>query len=72
MCAPRLLETESVIYLPTLPLELASPSGNRLDFEFKSRRTVSIELAASTTTRPAAWPSCPVVLSMKVTPVASP
>jgi hypothetical protein len=43
------LPTESVKYLPTVPEEFAIPSGNKLDFEFKSRRADSHALAATTT-----------------------
>ena len=39
--ALKLLETESVMYLPTLPLEFAMPCGKRFDFEFNNRRTDS-------------------------------
>jgi hypothetical protein len=39
----------SVMYLPTVPLELASPSGNCAERELSSRRAVSSALAASTT-----------------------
>src|SRR5687768_10163637 len=62
----------SVRYLPTTPLELARPSGNREDLELRRRRADSQALAASTTTRAFAFFSVPVVLSMYTTPVASP
>ena len=41
----------SVRYLPSVPLELASPCGNMVDFEFIRMRVDSHALAASTTTR---------------------
>ena len=53
-----------MMYLPTRPLELARPFGNRADFEFSRMRTDSAELAASTTTRAFTVCSLPVVLSM--------
>src|SRR6267143_5898710 len=62
----------SVRYLPTTPLELASPSGNFGDFELRRRRAVSHALAASTTTLALAWFSRPVLVSMYVTPFARP
>src|ERR1051326_1959778 len=43
------LPTESVRYLPTLPVELPSPSGKRVDLEFSSSREDSHALAAITT-----------------------
>src|ERR1700693_4570918 len=66
------LPVVSVRYLPTTPLELASPSGNFEDFELRSRRAVSHALAANTTTRALAWFSPPVFVSMYVTPFARP
>ena len=62
----------SVRYLPTTPLELASPWGNFDDFELSSSRADSHALAASTTTL--AWTcwSVPLVLSMNDTPLARP
>src|SRR5581483_11735623 len=40
---------ESVRYLPTVPLELARPSGKRPDCEFNNSRADSHALAARTT-----------------------
>lgn len=40
---------ESLMYLPTTPLELAIPSGKRELFEFNNNRAVSPELAAKMT-----------------------
>src|SRR5688572_15708267 len=70
---PRtLVPVVSVRYLPTTPLELPRPCGNRDDFELSSSRAVSQALAAITTIRPRAWFSPPVVLSIYATPVARP
>src|SRR5262249_24645855 len=53
---PRTVKpVESVRYRPTTPLELASPVGNRVDFELSSRRADSHALAASTTMRARIW-----------------
>src|SRR5262245_54954244 len=53
---PRTVKpVESVRYRPTTPLELASPLGDRLDFEFRSSRADSHALAASTTMRARIW-----------------
>jgi hypothetical protein len=41
----------SVRYLPTVPLEFASPCGNIADLEFSRMRADSQALAASTTMR---------------------
>src|ERR1044072_1117129 len=38
---PTSVPVVSVRYLPTVPLELASPFGNDADFEFSRRRDVS-------------------------------
>ena len=62
----------SMMYLPTKPEELASPCGKSADFELSRMRTVSPELAASTTTLPFTVRSLPVRRSMKMTPVARP
>src|SRR5262245_28519500 len=62
----------SVRYLPTTPLEFASPCGNFADFELSSNRAVSHALAAITTMRPRTWFSRPVALSMYDTPLARP
>src|SRR5215468_4356386 len=43
------LPTESVRYLPTLPVEFPKPSGNDGDLELRSRRADSHALAATTT-----------------------
>src|SRR4029079_15787011 len=55
---------ESVRYLATTPLELASPCGNLPDFEFSRIRADSHALAASTTMRARTWFSRTVFLSM--------
>ncbi len=55
---------ESVRYRPTVPLEFASPSGNDADFELRSRRADSQQLADSTTTRARTWCSVIVPVSM--------
>src|SRR5689334_3114431 len=60
------------MYLPTVPLEFASPCGNLDDLELSRMRDDSSALAASTTTRARMNLSSPVVLSMYDTPVASP
>src|SRR5215203_6158403 len=72
MWPPALAPVVSVMYLPTTPLELARPCGNCDDLELRSSRADSNALAASTTERDATWRSSPLVLSMYVTPVASP
>ena len=56
--------TVSIRYLPTSPVELASPFGNSLLFELSRMRAVSQALAASTTTFPRACISFRVFLSM--------
>ena len=66
------LPVVSVMYLPTTPLELASPCGNIDDLELSSSRADSNALAARTTTRAATWRSSPLALSMYDTPVARP
>src|SRR5262245_26200827 len=63
---------ESVRYLPTTPLEFASPCGNFDDFELSRMRADSHALAASTTMRARTWLSRDVVLSMYETPLARP
>ena len=63
---------ESVRYLPTTPLELASPFGKRLDCEFSSNRADSQQLAASTTMRARTWCSASVSVFTYDTPVARP
>src|SRR5262249_16274517 len=69
-CTPE--PTVSMRYLPTLPLELANPSGNVDDFELSRMRTDSHALAANTTT-PAFPCRCPpLFLSTKLTPLALP
>ncbi len=62
----------SVRYLPTMPLELASPFGNLVDLELSRSRALSIALAASTTTFARTCSSVLVFLSMYDTPFASP
>src|SRR5687767_14138926 len=66
------LPVVSVRYLPTTPLELASPCGNRDDFELSRTREDSHALAASTTTRARTCSSRPVAVLMYETPVARP
>src|SRR5262245_9638525 len=63
---------ESIRYLPTTPLELASPFGKRDDVEFSSSRADSQQLAASTTTRARTRYSVICAVSTYDTPVASP
>ena len=43
---------ESLMYLPTTPLEFAMPSGKRELLEFNNKRAVSPELAARMTIFP--------------------
>src|SRR4051812_24864775 len=62
----------SVRYLPTVPLEFASPCGNLEDVEFSRMRADSQALAASTTIRAFTCLSSPVALSTYDTPVARP
>jgi hypothetical protein len=62
----------SVMYLPAVPLEFASPCGKSDDFELSSRRADSSALAASTTIFPSTWRSSPEFLSTYDTPVARP
>src|SRR5580704_7428141 len=66
------LPTESVRYLPTAPEELAIPSGNCVDLEFRSSRADSHALAARTTARAFTRFSVRVALSMYETPSALP
>ena len=58
-----LVPVESVRYLPTAPLEFASPCGNFVDFELSRMRADSHALAATTTMRALTWLSRRVVLS---------
>jgi hypothetical protein len=51
MNPPTLSPVESVRYLPTSPLEFASPFGKRDDVELSSSRADSQQLAATTTIR---------------------
>src|SRR5687768_18609677 len=62
----------SVRYLPTTPLEFASPWGKLDEREFNRSRALSHALAASTTIRARTCRSSPVALSIYDTPVASP
>ena len=64
MCPETPAPVVSVRYLPTTPLEFASPFGNWVDFELSRSRAVSIALAASTTTFARTCSSVPVFLSM--------
>src|SRR5229473_581935 len=66
------LPTESVRYFPTVPEELASPSGNEEDLELSSKRADSHALAARTTARALMRFSVRVALSMYETPSALP
>ena len=63
---------ESLMYLPTTPLELAMPSGKRELFEFNNRRAVSPELAARMTILPRTEYSPMVPVCTYETPVAKP
>src|SRR5690606_29607200 len=72
MKPPTSVPVESVMYLPTTPLELASPCGWSDDLLLSRMRADSHALAASTTTRASTRSSVPVVLSMYTTPVARP
>src|SRR5712671_5552883 len=81
------LPTESVRYLPTVPEEFATPSGNSEDLELSSKRADSHALAATTTARalsrfservalsiyetPSAFPSLPTIISRAIAPVIS-
>src|ERR1043166_8597338 len=69
---PTSVPVVSVRYLPTVPLELASPFGNDADFEFSRRRDVSHALAARTTTRASTWCSLPSIELTYVPPLALP
>src|SRR5205823_12995694 len=62
----------TVRYLPTVPLTLARPLGNKEEFELSRKRDVSQALAANTITRASTWCSLPSVLSMYVMPLARP
>src|SRR6267154_764567 len=68
MNPPTSVPVVSVMYLPTVPLEFARPSGNRDDFELSSRRAVSRALAARTTTLARTRRSVPVALSTYARP----
>jgi len=59
----RSVPVVSVRYLPTVPLELASPCGKSDDFEFNRIRDDSSALAARTTIRASTCLSVPVFLS---------
>src|SRR5204862_3110330 len=72
MNPPTSVPVVSVMYLPTVPLELARPLGNWDDRELSSRRAVSKALAARTTTLALTRRSVPVALSTYATPVARP
>ena len=72
MKPPTSVPVVSVRYLPTTPLELASPCGNCGDVELSRIRADSQALAASTTTRARTCWSLPVLVSMYDTPVARP
>ena len=58
-----LVPVVSVMYLPTVPLPLASPFGNSAERELSSSREDSSALAARTTTFARTCRSAPVVLS---------
>jgi hypothetical protein len=59
-----LVPVESIRYLPTAPLEFASPCGNFADFEFSRIRADSHAPPATTTMRARTWLSRAVFLSM--------
>ena len=61
---PTPAPTVSMMYLPTTPLPLPSPSGWSELFELRRMRADSQALAASTTTRAPACSSSRVFLSM--------
>src|SRR5579864_8918056 len=44
-----MLPRSSMKYFPTSPLEFAKPSGNRFDFDIRSKRGVSAPFAQTTT-----------------------
>src|SRR6185312_4406570 len=71
MCPCTLVPVVSVRYRPTLPLELARPSGCRADFEFRSRRAVSQALAARTMILARTSSVLPVAVSTYATAVAA-
>src|SRR5271165_1117001 len=58
-------------YLPTRPLEFASPSGDSFDFESSSNRAVSAPFAQSTTAL-ARWKTSRRLESKYTAPVARP
>src|SRR5207248_11687227 len=66
------LPTESVRYRPTVPEELAIPSGKAEDLEFSKRRADSQALAATTIARAFTRFSERVALSTYETAVALP
>ena len=70
--APREAPVESLRYLPTTPLSLASPRGKRADLELSSSRADSPALAASTTTLAFTVNSCMVSVFTYDTPVQLP
>ena len=70
--AEREAPVESLMYLPTMPLELAKPLGKRLDFEFNNKRAVSPALAAKITILPRTIFSVIVTVSTYDTPEAKP
>src|SRR5688572_20536058 len=72
MYAARSVPVVSVMYLPTVPLELARPCGKRDDFELRRIRADSKALAARTMTRARTAASSPVRVSTYDTPVAKP
>src|SRR6185503_14318296 len=61
----------NIRYLPTAPLELARPCGNRFDLEFNNSRGVSAPLA-QTKTAFARWKISFLSASKYLTPVARP
>ena len=60
MMAEREAPVESLMYLPTTPLEFAIPSGKRELFEFNNNRAVSPAEAANITILPLTEYSCKV------------
>src|SRR5450432_1375652 len=72
MNPPTSVPVVSVMYFPTVPLELPSPLGNFDDFELSRIRADSQALAASTTIFASTRCSVRDTLSMKITPLARP
>src|ERR1700676_1929315 len=72
MCPQPSLPTESVKYFPTVPEELARPSGKAVEREFNNRRADSQALAARTMARALTLFSVRVFLSTYETPSALP